>query len=133
TLADQPDGTGLDVDFRGAIQLELLQDCDTGISPTSRDNDQDGDGVIDFTVDAFSLDGYGDYYNESQMDCGVLNHDRLRMNPGITFLNGTDEWQDTVDLIDTSRYYQVRLTFNANPVTGSTAELSAFALTWAQN
>ncbi|MEM6672676.1 MAG: Ig-like domain-containing protein [Planctomycetota bacterium] len=134
---DQPDGTSLDVDFRGATALTLLNGCDVPPPdpplPNSQDNDQDDDGVIDFTVDAFSLDGYGDYYNEAANDCAVLNHDRLRMNPGITFLNGTDEWQDTVDQIESARYYQVRLTFNSNPLNGSIAELSAFALTWDPN
>ena len=55
------------------------------------------------------------------------------MNSGIAFLNTSDTWKDTVNDIAGARFYQVRVTFFGNTVSGQTAELSAFAMTWTQN
>ena len=60
----------------------------------------------------------------------VLQHGPDRANPGISFLGGDDSWRTEVQGIRDARYYQVRLSFVGNPETGSTAEVSAFALTW---
>ncbi|MEL6904173.1 MAG: hypothetical protein AAFP22_02130, partial [Planctomycetota bacterium] len=138
--------------------------------PVEGREDNDGDpqdadptpGIPDFQVNAFLLDLYGDYYNDSDnfsrtfgdppgtpppaASCDTPNvpplprltnqfpeHDSDWANPGLTFLGGDDSWRTSVDQIADSRFYQVRLTFVGNPETGQTAEVSAFALTWTQN
>ncbi len=123
----QPPGTAIDVDFRGAIDIVWN---DSGFVPG--DNDQDANGIVDYTEDAFTLDLYGDYYNDIT---GVLNHDLSAVNPGLLFLSLTppDAWRDTVSEITDARYYQVRVNFRGNAATGQTPELSAFAMTWNQN
>ena len=133
-LDDQAPGTDIDVDFRGADAFTY----DNGGNYLT-DNDSDdggaGNGIIDYTEDAFSLDLYGDYYNEIETLTigGSINHDSNAMNSGIAFLNTSDTWKDTVNDIAGARFYQVRVTFFGNTVSGQTAELSAFAMTWTQN
>lgn len=125
--ADQPPGTEIDIDFRGALSITYLNNMNP--SPFN-DHDTDDNGITDYLENAFTLDLYGDYYNEVD---GALNHDTNVQNIGLTFIGTSQDWQETVDLIDDSRFYQVRLTFIGNPVTTQIPELSAFAITWAQN
>ncbi|MEL6431290.1 MAG: Ig-like domain-containing protein [Planctomycetota bacterium] len=177
---DQAGGTEVRVEYRGATAIEYLNDelswqeqmpvftCPADPVEGREDNDgdpQDADptpGIPDFQVNAFLLDLYGDYYNDSDnfsrtfgdppgtpppaASCDTPNvpplprltnqfpeHDSDWANPGLTFLGGDDSWRTSVDQIADSRFYQVRLTFVGNPETGQTAEVSAFALTWTQN
>ena len=185
--SDQPLGTELQFEYRGADNLEYFNDeldfamavpaavcptvveggrvqVGTGVFVLDNDGDaQDTDqtpGIPDFQADAFLLDLYGDYYNDADqftmthgtvgptgglINCTVPNtpsparntnpwpiHGPLNANPGIEFSNG-DSWKFSVDDIEDSRFYQVRMIFFANPETGQTPEVSAFALTWTQN
>ncbi|MEM1452889.1 MAG: Ig-like domain-containing protein [Planctomycetota bacterium] len=127
-VADRPPGTDINIDFRGAMEIEYI---DSGNFLT--DNDQDDNGEVDYTEDAFTLDLYGDFYNE--VDAPSVNHDRNAMNSGLGFLSAEveDDWRDTVGEIDDARYYQVRATFRSNAATNQSPELSAFAITWTQN
>lgn len=130
----QPPGTEIVSNFRGAQSFTY---DNSGLYRVDNDADDGGlgNGIIDYTEDAFSLDLYGDYYNEvdTAAIAGSINHDTNAMNPGISFLGATDEWRSDVSEIDNARFYQVRLTFIGNPVTAQTPELSAFAMTWSQD
>ena len=84
-------------------------------------------------------DLYGDYFNvrDTIRDSGSPAHvlDQQRDNFGLTFLPGFDEedaWRESTSDIANSRFYQVRMTFLGNAVTGQAAEVAAFALTWQQ-
>ncbi|MEM6674882.1 MAG: Ig-like domain-containing protein [Planctomycetota bacterium] len=124
--ADQPAGTGLDIDFRGATDI-VYNDSQT----FPDDNDTDDNGVVDYRENAFLLDLYGDFYNEVD---GPLSHDRSAMNPGLEFQGSEtlQPWRESVDEIADARFYQVRVSFLGNAATGQTAELSAFAMTWSR-
>lgn len=130
----QPPGTEIIPNFRGA---QALTYDNSGLYRDDNDTDNggQGNGIIDYTEDAFSLDLYGDFYNEVETTAiaDSINHDTNAMNPGISFLGASDEWLSSVNDIAGARYYQVRLTFVGNPVTAQTPELSAFAITWSQN
>jgi len=130
----QPPGTEIFASFRGAQSFTY---DNGGLYRTDNDADEGGlgNGIIDYTEDAFSLDLYGDYYNEVDTAAigGAINHDTNAMNPGISFLGASDVWRASVNDIADARFYQVRLTFVGNPVTAQTPELSAFAITWSQD
>lgn len=176
-LSQQPVGTELRTEFRGATNIQYLNDeafwqvelenwvaagNQPGTFPQpdpqegSLDNDgdpQDNDptpGIPDFRADAFSLDLYGDYYNDTdnwndtrptfetppgpalpRLTSPWPRHYRQQMNPGITF-QSDDRWFLDVDGIENARFYQVRLTFVSNPETGRSPEVSAFAMTWSR-
>ncbi|MEC8495987.1 MAG: Ig-like domain-containing protein, partial [Planctomycetota bacterium] len=124
---DQPAGTELIVRFRGATDINYDDSATPGI-----DNDAgepNVDELTDYQVDAFTLDCYGDYYNDLDFP---VSHNRVRANPGLNFVGADDFWRDSVDEIRDARFYQVRLTFVGNPENGQSAEVSAFALTWSQ-
>ncbi len=83
---------------------------------------------------AQSLDTYGDHYEETASSCdGSFTHNAdPDMNKDIAFLNGDDAWHGEIAEINGSQFYQVRITWQANPLTGLTPELSSFALAWAE-
>ncbi len=109
---DQPIGTQVEFAFRGAINV----------------SNSEASG------DANSLDLYGDHYKESQSPCdGSYNHNRgTELNSGISFSTGEDSWHSNINDIIGAQYYQVRITWTSNAVTGLSPELTAFALTWTQ-
>ena len=120
-------GTELIVRFRGATSI-TYDDSDTpGIDNDA--GDENPDQLTDYQVDAFTLDCYGDYYNDLDFP---VSHNGNRDNPGLSFVGADDFWRDSVDEIRDARFYQVRLTFVGNPENGQSAEVSAFALTWSQ-
>jgi len=102
---DQPPGTHIELAFRGATDVVNF----------------------DAVTDATSLDAYGDHYADL---LPPLNHDADMANVGISFLNGDAGWFDDVGELDGARFYQVRITFVADPVTGALPELSSLGLTW---
>ena len=159
-IGQQPTGTDLRTEFRGATNIEYLNDeadwaldIAAGLMPPdplegNQDNDgdpQDNDptpGIPDFMADAFSLDLYGDYYNdvdnwtdtrvpEARVTTPWPQHRSLFANPGITF-QVDSSWFLDVSEIENARFYQVRLTFVSNPETGRSPEVSAFGMTWSQ-
>lgn len=167
----QPAGTELRTEFRGATRIDYLNDearwgqeladwiasggtvaTFAGVPPTEGGVDNDGDpwgndptpGVPDFMADAFSLDLYGDYYNDRDEWVDVRTtpptprvpsvwprHYPGLANPGITFQSDS-AWVPDVAGIEDARFYQVRLTFIGNPETGQSPEVSAFAMTWSR-
>lgn len=121
-LSDQPAGTDVQVAYRGARRITYLAGANY-----LTNNDQDADGLVDFTENAFTLDLYGDFYNEI---AGPLNHDSAAMNPGLELIDSDDNWRDTVSEIEGARFYQVRLSFIGNEISGQTPTVSALAVTW---
>ena len=137
---DQPTGTRIDVDYRGATGIVYI-DVVGGGSPFDNDGysgtgglpnplNPQGSPWTDMEIDAFSLDLYGDYYND--IDPPNIVHRGANANPGVTFLSGDQTWRSDVATLTGALLYQVRLTFNGNTATGLTPELSAFALSWTQ-
>ncbi|MCP3917244.1 MAG: hypothetical protein GY711_16980 [bacterium] len=80
-------------------------------------------------TDAGTLDAYGDHYAAPEPhDAALANLDEL----GVPFLTlGESSWRG-VDEIGGRSYYQVRVTFRANPVTGDLPELAALGLGWSE-
>lgn len=135
-MEDQPDGTRVEFFYRGATAIQF---ADGGIDG-AMDNFS-GAGALelaDYQYDALKLDLFGDYYNDVDASTATHSADHTdgggRDNYGLAFLPSADPeaWHASVNEISGSRYYQVRVTFTGNPVTGQGAELSAFALTWTQ-
>ncbi|MCP3919841.1 MAG: hypothetical protein GY711_33165, partial [bacterium] len=46
--------------------------------------------------------------------------------------NNDMRWFEDVSMIDGSSYYQVRVTFNSNPVSGQSPRLKALAMSWTE-
>lgn len=133
---DQPIGTSIEVNYRGATAIEYRN----GVTPIATDNDGGpGDNptdpltgvqLTDFQINGFTIDLYGDYYNEIDPPNNV--HSATNSNPGLTFLGGDQNWKTDVAEISDAVFYQIRLTFLANIATGESPELSAFAISWTQ-
>jgi len=75
--------------------------------------------------DARNLDPYGDGYTASQ-------HNKLGQNASLafatTFLNGDATWKASPTQLAGARYFQVRVSMIADPLTGLTPELSGLGL-----
>jgi len=111
--ADQPNGTSVQVAMRGASAItNFLTNA-----PEARD--------------ALSLDAYGDWYNSAE-----TNHSVPLPNPRIAEFNNDASWHDADPEIenptglDGAQYYQLRVTFQSNPVSGLVPSLSAIGITW---
>ncbi len=134
----QPDGTSVGFTYRGATEIVFADDGAAGVMDNYSGGDISITGELpDYRYDAFTLDLYGDYFNDRDVIAAGAspNHavNQNRDNFGLSFLPGftdPEEWRATVDEIADARYYQIRMTFTGNPVTGQAAEVSAFALTW---
>ncbi len=147
TSDQQPVGTEVSYFYRGAVAIQFEADGVDGAMDNFSGTISEDLGLADYQYDAFTLDLYGDYYND--VDATVppdpnvpsdnghsVDHTEGggRDNFGLTFLPGVEpeEWRDSVAEITGARFYQIRLTFQSNPVTGQVPSLSAFALTWTQ-
>jgi hypothetical protein len=112
----QPVGTEISLVFRGATSITDHPEI-TGPHPCLEN--------------ALTLDIYGDHYNDTLIPPGAQPaHNPPRENLGVTFLDNDNTWRADVTDINGSRYYQVRVTYLANQVTGLIPELSALALSW---
>ena len=81
---------------------------------------------------ALTLDNYGDHYDDKCVASGNgPNHNPNNENLGINF-HGKDNWRKSIQAVDGAKYYQVRITFQANIFTGLVPEVSALALTWTE-
>jgi hypothetical protein len=137
---DQPLGTSIEVGFRGATAIAYLNPGQTPGAGTAQDNDRapddnpddplGGQPFTDYQINGFTIDLYGDYYNEVDPPANV--HRAANSNPGLTFLANDSTWKGDVTGITDSVFYQVRLTFIGNIATGESPELSAFAISWTQ-
>ena len=84
-------------------------------------------------TNATELDAYGDHYTEVPSPCdGSIDHNPDTLNTDITFLNGDPRWFADVSDIDGAQFYQARVTFISDTVSGQSPILSAFALTWTE-
>tara|TARA_R110002096_G_scaffold151998_3_gene314834 strand:+ start:2365 stop:5691 length:3327 start_codon:yes stop_codon:yes gene_type:complete len=146
----QPAGTELTLDFRGAASIAIPDpyptgpfnawpDLDLHTCPTFLESEIGSDGrllVHPALTDARSLDTYGDHYNDESCTFAgnaAANHGTSFDNLGIQFQPGNgDQWYDDVALIDGARYYQVRINFLANEISGQVPVLSALALGWSE-
>lgn len=124
-LADQPNGTSIKLAFRGVHTFNPPEwSCD----PNVPNNDALEDGN--------TIDAYGDHYDDDclppdEPTCSYIpNHNPKFENVGLKFLDKDDTWKNSIDLINTSSYYQVRITFEADIFTGLVPELSALAVSW---
>ena len=146
---DQPAGTRLDLEFRGAANVAVPIPYPTNPAsrwplladncPTFEAPDFNGAGqLIDHPAlgNALSLDTYGDHYMDEPCTFTGNNgadHSTLFDNAGIVFLPGNgDTWYDDVSFIDGAPFYQVRLNFHSNEISGQVPVLSAFALSWSE-
>lgn len=129
--ADQPAGTEIIIEYRGAEGF-VLEDIDITTGQTL------DEGLFPF--DAQHLNAYGDIF--------VLTPDTVGNNPPISFnrhtrlgtplfpgevqyLNGTSTWLSDIDQIDLARYLQLRITFVSNIETSLSPELSAIGIAFA--
>jgi hypothetical protein len=137
---DQPLGTSIDINFRGATAIAYLNPGQVPGTGSAQDNDRapdnnpndpfGGQPYTDYQINGFTIDLYGDYYNE--IDPAFNVHRAANANPGLTFLANDSTWKGDVTGISDAVFYQVRLTFNANIATGESPDLSAFAISWTQ-
>jgi len=104
--AEQPAGTQVKLAFRGA----------TAVGGAERSS-------------AALLDAYGDHYS-SQF------HSTESANSSIGFLGGDQSWHEPSSAstnpvgIDGAQFYQVRITFLSNVISGARPELSNLAVAW---
>ncbi len=129
---DQPVGTSIEVDYRGASSI--------GLHPVAGGNvlDELGDPIVQIArVDASALDVYGDFYPPRVGTGPWPLHNAPLSNSGIVDLNGgaslaDESWTSDIAEINGARFYQVRLTFKSNIQTGQSPRLSALAIAWGQ-
>ncbi len=123
-IEDQPLGTSLSIDFRGASAIDAF-----AVPGTS--DMMDPHPAL---VNANRLDIYGDFYWDVAPPMSTEpffpEHNPMNANLDITFLAGDEGWKSDVAELNTARYYQMRLCFVADEQTGLVPEVSAVALAW---
>ncbi len=118
TPGEQPSGAELVFNYRGASAIG-------GESFTA------GKG---YAFDGIHLDPYGDVRDDDPTAFPPAPEYLGGLNSDITFLNPGDEtWADSIDDIDTARFFQVRVTFLGNTTTLLNAELSALGVAYIIN
>ena len=118
---DQPDGTSVTLAFRGMTKFKPTDDACGGT-----------ENNFEPLENALTLDNYGDHYDDKCVPAGVcLNHNPNNENLGIKFL-GNSKWRPFIKKINLARFYQVRITFEADIFTGLVPEVSALAISWTQ-
>jgi hypothetical protein len=127
--SDQPPGTRVLIEFRGAHGFEL-SDLDVRLGQ-----------VVDeasFPFDARSLNAYGDIFAIVPVlqPSGrlVLSHELLGspfFAGEVRFKDGIAAWSPDIDAVDGARFLQMRFTFFGNIETLQSAELSAIGLAYA--
>ena len=129
SLADQPSGTSIELDFRGAVDISVHS---TFVFPTTCAGAPPNPTVHPALESALSLDIYGDHYwDDPAVYCENAwpNHNSNRMNRGIV-LTDDHTWKSDISVINGSKYYQMRITFINNSISLLGSELSALALSW---
>lgn len=138
-MEDQPIGTDVVLAYRGATEFRTDRHkcCDLVAQANGIPNRQP-------LENAQTLDSFGDYYDSGCEDEDPLLipvHNTTQQNRTcdannggnkvlMTFFNDDDEWLDEISEIAGAPYYQVRITFESNIVSGLTPELSAIAVSW---
>ena len=124
---DQPLGTRLVLEFRGAHGFELGQVDGLLGRPVD-------EGLFPF--DAEHLDPYGELFVDlptSVPDAGQRTHLGSADFPGAVQFARGPEWTTDLDELDGARFVQVRLTFVGDIASGNTASLSALGLAFAHD
>lgn len=120
---DQPAGTSLSIAYRGCVVIEPYEDVDENII--------DPNPAL---VNANRLDIYGDFYYDDPPEMLPENwgpaHNPMQSNNNMEFLNDDEDWKSDIADLNTSRYYQMRLTFVADEQSGLVPEVSAVAVAW---
>jgi hypothetical protein len=126
--ADQPLGTRIIVEFRGAESF-FLGDLDAQLGTTVDENT--------FPFDAQRLNAYGDIFAIIPVNRGSPQNPRFAdthkplgsdLFPGsIEFVN-QGAWADDIDAVDGAKFLQLRITFVSNLDTLLSPELSAIGL-----
>ncbi|MDF1837955.1 MAG: Ig-like domain-containing protein, partial [Planctomycetota bacterium] len=126
-LVDQPPGTTIEVDYRGASNVTLhTSDMGNLLDPDT------GDPVLHLgRVDATKLDIYGDHYPTADRHNTTLANNRIWDLSGNNRLQD-EAWKSDISAINGARFYQVRLTFRSNIQTHENPILSALAVAWSQ-
>jgi hypothetical protein len=113
--ADQPSGTSIVLAFRSATAI--------------------ANSVNNFTLrDANCLNAYGDEPTAGSICLGNPQGFVGTENASITFTGGNKAWKDTIQQLNGSRFFQMRLTFVNNPQTigspGLSPVLTALGVAW---
>ncbi|MFT7478245.1 MAG: hypothetical protein ACI80N_001524, partial [Gammaproteobacteria bacterium] len=112
--ADQPSGTSIQIALRGATAI-------TNFGPNAME-----------TQNALSLDAYGDWYAPNSDGNRSTFDPNVRVSPYNNDISWHDADPDIANPtgLDGAQYYQVRITFQANPVSGLVPSLSALGISW---
>ena len=132
---DQPIGTSVKFAFRGATSVTPTLEAipDGWETDANQDDLSQLAAANDVLWRANDLDLYGDHYEETTGGCFDLSFNHIR-GPELNMGIGTTayDWLDEAHMINGSQYYQVRITWKSNPITGLSPELTSFAMTWSQ-
>jgi len=121
TPAQQPEGTRLELAYRG---MESFAPTDDSCGGTANN--------FDPLENALTLDMFGDHYDDNCFTQELPDHNPERENVGITFQGGTSRWLEHLTAIDGASYYQIRVTFEADPTSGVTPTLATFGMGWSE-
>jgi hypothetical protein len=125
TEAEQPEGTAIIVEYRGADGFTLGELDGVVGNPVNESV---------FPFNAQRLNAYGDIFVIVRIG-GTNTHKILGSDvfPGsVQYVTGNRNWVDDIDTVDTAKYLQLRITFASNIDTGLSPELSAVGITYDQ-
>lgn len=112
-----PEGTSVRVTYRGASFQATNHSCG-------------GAGNnFDPLEDAQTLDLYGDHYDDHCFTGDLPDHGMSQENQGLTIAAG-GEWSSHPAAANALPYVQLRLTFEANPVTGEVPQVGTVGMRW---
>jgi len=117
-LTEQPSGTEVVVEYRGAIDFVL--------------GDFNDDDEELYKFDARRIDAYGEIFGIDDEGVFVPLGTADVFEGGVTFVTGNSSWVRDIDDIDGAQYLQMRVTFVNNIETGLNPELSAIAIPYAE-
>jgi hypothetical protein len=116
--ADQPLGTAVVVEYRGATGFEL-QDLDPELDETQ------------FPFDASRFNPYGEIYFVLNGSYEVLGSADFMGE--VHYWNDVDTWLPDIDQLDGAQFVQMRITFLSNIETGLSPVLSAIGVAYSQS
>ncbi len=135
-LVDQPPGTTIEVDYRGASNVTLYDQNSNPPSPDYWNGNLLNEGATAAIahwarVDASKLDVYGDYYVTADRHNSTLANKYIYDMAGNNRLQD-EAWHNDISEINGAKFYQVRLTFRSNILSHENPILSALAVAWSQ-
>ncbi len=136
---NQPQGTSVELAYRGTGS-EILEGNDARVRADMMDpyGDFFPDLPINFSAGADEIPDVSVRGNASCLDGSFVyrfvDDDNVsQINMGVDFLNGDQSWRTSVDGIQGARFFQVRVSFTSNTVTGETPSLSSLGFAWENN